>query len=135
MSAECNIKSLEFHPHFRRDVTGRFDGGRITSDGGGLLLREVEQRAKIIEQFARCFTDYRNPILVEHSVRELVAQRVYGLALGYGDLNDHDELRADVLRAVLVGKDDPEGKRRFRRRVLSKSSCMGRARVGPGCDE
>lgn len=137
MSTECNIKSLEFHPHFRRDVTGRFDGGRITSDGGSLLLREVEQRAKIIEQFARCFTDYRSPVLVEHTVVELVAQRVYGLALGYEDLNDHDELRADPLLAVLVGKDDPEGKQRFRHRdrgkALAGKSTLNRLELGrPG---
>ncbi len=73
MQTQRTTKSIQFHLHNRR---------------------EVEQRAKIIRQFAMCFTDYRSPILTEHSVGELVAQRVYGLALGYEDLNDHDDLRA-----------------------------------------
>jgi hypothetical protein len=94
----------------------RFDGGSITSDAGGLLLRAVERRTQIIEQFAACFTDHRAAELVEHSVGELVAQRVYGLALGYEDLNDHDDLRRDPLLAVLVGKADPTGAQRLRPR-------------------
>ena len=68
MEIECSTKSIEFHPHFRRNVTGRFDGGRITSDGGSLLLREVEQKTHIIGQFADGFTDYRSEILIEHSL-------------------------------------------------------------------
>ena len=137
MQTQCTTKSVGFHPHNRREVVGRFDGGRITSDAGSLLLREVEQRAKVIWQFAMCFTDYRSPILTEHSVEELVAQRVYGLALGYEDLNDHDDLRADWLLAVLVGKDDPEGKRRFRHRdrgkALAGKSTLNRLELGrPG---
>jgi hypothetical protein len=116
---------------------GRFDGGRITSDGGSMLLREVETRTRIIQQFAACFTDYRSPLLTEHSLEELVAQRVYGLALGYEDLNDHDELRTDPTLAVLVGKDDPEGKNRFRRRdrgkALAGKSTLNRLELGkPG---
>ena len=102
MKTECSTDSVAFHPHFGRDVVGRFDGGSITSDGGGLALREVEQRARIVRQFAGCFTDYRRAHFVEHSVEELVAQRVYGLTLGYEDLNDHDELRHDPALAVLV---------------------------------
>jgi len=94
----------------------RFDGGRITSDGGGLLLREVERRTGVIRQFAACFTDHRDPRLIEHHVEELVGQRVYGLALGYEDLNDHDELRRDPLLATLVGKVAPTGAHRLRDR-------------------
>jgi hypothetical protein len=75
-----------------------------------LLLREVEKRTGIVVQFAACFTDHRDPERIEHTVRELVAQRVYGLALGYEDLNDHEELRRDPLLAVLVEKGEPEGK-------------------------
>jgi hypothetical protein len=71
------------------------------------LLREVEKRIGIVRQFAGCFRDYRDPDLIEHTVEELVAQRVYGLALGYEDLNDHEELRKDSLLAVLVEKSDP----------------------------
>jgi len=98
----------------------RFDGGSITSDGGGLLLREVERGTGIVRQFAACFTDHRNPRLIEHSVPELVAQRVYGLALGYEDLNDHDELRRDPLLATLVGKGDPTGAHRLRDRDVGR---------------
>jgi hypothetical protein len=94
----------------------RFDGGYITSDGGGLLLREVERRTGILRQFAACLTDHRDPEQVEHTVQDLVSQRVYGLALGYEDLNDHDELRRDPLLATLVGKADPMGRDRLRAR-------------------
>ena len=121
MKTECTTPRVEFHPHFRRRVTGAFDGGTITSDGGGLLLREVECRMGAIRSFARCFADYRNPNKVEHSVEALVAQRVHGLALGYEDLNDHDELRRDPLLAVLAGKADCEGKTRSRRRDRGKA--------------
>jgi hypothetical protein len=102
-------------------VTGAFDGGTITSDGGGLVLREVERGTGVIASFAGCFTDYRDPRLVEHSVEALVAQRVYGLALGYEDLNDHDDLRRDPLLAVLAGQADCEGKGRARRRDRGKA--------------
>src|SRR5690606_5501248 len=109
MVTECNSPQLEFHALGRREVVGRFDGGRITSDGGGLLLREVDVRLGMLPRLAGCFTDYRNPSSVEHSVQALVAQRVYGLALGYEDLNDHDTLRADSLLAALVVKRDLTG--------------------------
>jgi hypothetical protein len=88
----------------------------MTSDGGGLVLREVERRTGILRQFAACFSDHRDPNQVEHRVEELVSQRVYGLALGYEDLNDHEELRRDPLLATLVGKADPLGRDRPRRR-------------------
>ncbi len=106
MTTECNQFVFGFHPQKRREIRAQFDGGAITSDGGGLLLREVEKRIRILRQFAACFTDYRNPDLIEHPVEEMVAQRVYGLALGYEDLNDHEELRNDPLLAVLVEKAD-----------------------------
>jgi len=121
MTPECNGKGFEFHPLGNREVRAGFDGGTITSDGGGLLLREVEKRTGIVERFAACFTDYREAGLIEHTVRELVAQRVYGLALGYEDLNDHDELRRDPLLAVLVEKEDPTGESRARERDRGKA--------------
>ena len=102
MTTECIQKTFAFHPLGKREVVGRFDGGKITSDGGGLLLREAERLTGIIGQFARCFTDHRDPDLTEHTVEDLIAQRVYGLALGYEDLNDHDDLRHDPLLAVLT---------------------------------
>ena len=120
MTTECNQFVFGFHPQKRREIRAQFDGGAITSDGGGLLLREVEKRIGILRQFAGCFTDYRNPDLIEHKVEEMVAQRVYGLALGYEDLNDHEELRNDPLLAVLVEKADPSS------RVLAGKSTLNR---------
>jgi len=117
---ECNQSSFEFEAHFSREVVARFDGGQITSDAGALLLRQTEQRTGILRQFAACFTDYRRADLVEHTVPELVRQRVYGLALGYEDLNDHDELRTDPLLALLAGKSDLEGTRRRQQRDRGK---------------
>jgi hypothetical protein len=121
METQCTPSQLEFHAIGHRKVIGKFDGGNITSDAGGLLLRETEKRTSIIQRFAQCFTDLRNPDLIEHTVEELAAQRVYGLALGYEDLNDHDELRRDPLLAVLVGKEDPEGNDRVRQQDKGKA--------------
>lgn len=122
MPTECTPTQLEFHALGNREVVGRFDGGKITSDAGGLLLRETEKRTGILREFAECFVDLRNPDLIEHTVRELVGQRVYGLALGYEDLNDHDDLRRDPLFAVMVGKEDPEGEKRERPRDRGKAA-------------
>jgi hypothetical protein len=107
----------------------------MSSDAGGLLLREVEQRTGIIRQFAACFVDHRDPDLIDHTVQELVAQRVYGLALGYEDLNDHDQLRYDPLLATLVGKEDPTGQDRTRERdrgkPLAGKSTLNRLELTP----
>src|SRR3954453_2656713 len=112
MTTECTATYLDFPMLGSRDVRADFDGGDITSDGGALLLRETERLTGILRQFAACFTDHRNPSLVAHTVEELVAQRVYALALGDEDLNDHDDLRTDPLLATVVGKADPTGKTR-----------------------
>jgi len=109
MTTDCNPPQLEFQGVGRRTAVAAFDGGTLTSDGGLLLLSEVERRRGILRQFAACFRDQRNPAYVEHSVEELVRQRVLGLALAYEDLNDHEELRADPLLATVVGKADPTG--------------------------
>jgi hypothetical protein len=122
MTTECNPNQLEFHALGSREVVGKFDGGTITSDAGGLLLRETERRVGIISRFGECFKDLRDPEMIEHTVAELVAQRIYGLALGYEDLNDHDELRRDPLFAVLVGKEDPEGENRVRPQDRGKAA-------------
>ncbi len=121
MQTHCNQESFEFHLLGKREVQGRFDGGAITSDAGGLLLREVEKRTGIVAQFAGCFTDHREPERIEHTVKELVAQRVFALALGYEDLNDHDQLREDPLLAVLAEKADPLGESRVRERDRGKA--------------
>lgn len=109
MPTECTTESFAFQEAHGRAVVARFDGGTLTSDGGALLLREVERATGIVRQFTTCFTDHRDPSRIEHAVPALVAQRVYGLALGYEDLNDHDALRADPLLAVLAGSADPTG--------------------------
>lgn len=105
---ECNQSTFEFAPHFSRQVVARFDGGIMTSDGGGLLLRETDQRLNLLSRLGQCFLDGRQPALVQHSVQELVSQRVYGLALGYEDLNDHEQLRRDPLLRVMAGKREVE---------------------------
>ena len=126
MHTECNQESLQFHPLAQRAVGARFDGGTISTDAGGLLLREVEKRTGIIGQFAACFGDYRDPVRIEHPVEGLVAQRVYGLALGYEDLNDHDALRRDPLLAVRVEKADPRGEERRRERDQGQATVIPR---------
>lgn len=104
---ECIQESFSFAGVGSREVVGRFDGGYVVSDGGALLLRQVESRNNILSRFAACFTDQRDPLRVEHSVEQLIKQRVYGLALGYEDLNDHERLRHDPLLALLSGKNEP----------------------------
>ena len=134
MNTECTAAQLEFQSLGRRRVSARFDGGRLTSDGGGVLLREVERRLNLFPRLAGCFTDYREAGKVEHPVRSLLAQRVYGLALGYEDINDHDTLRNDSLLALLVGKADLTGERRRRVRdqgyPLAGSSTLNRLELG-----
>jgi DDE family transposase len=93
----------------------------MTTDAGGLLLREAEKCTGITAQFASCFTDHRDRERIEHTVKELVAQRVYALALGYEDLNDHDQLREDPLLAVLAEKSDQSGENRARPRDQGKA--------------
>jgi len=104
---ECIQELFPFEGVGKREVVGRFDGGHVVSDGGALLLRQVERRTDILSRFAICFTDQRNPMRVEHSVEQLVQQRIYGLALGYEDLNDHEKLRRDPLMVLLSGKSEP----------------------------
>src|SRR5712691_3134665 len=105
---ECNQSSFKFQAHFSRQVTGQFDGGTMTSDAGGLLLRETDRRLQLLPRLAQCFLDGRDPARVQHSVGEMLAQRVYGLALGYEDLNDHEQLRQDPLLKLLAGQADLE---------------------------
>jgi hypothetical protein len=135
MITECSAEQLEFHALGRRAVVGKFDGGMISSDGGGLLLAEVEARTGILARLAEQFTDHRDPEAIEHTVRDLVAQRVLGLALGYEDLSDHNRLRLDTLLAVAVGKDDPSGQDRVCERdkgkPLASSSTLNRLELTP----
>ena len=106
---ECREQKMLFQAHGSRSVEAAFDGGMITSDGGALLLRELELRQGIVRGFAGCFIDYRDPDSIEFTVEQLVQQRVFGLVLGYEDLNDHDKLRVDPLLALLCGRPDVTG--------------------------
>ncbi len=103
----------------------RFDGGTISSDGGSLLLRETDQRLNLLERFSQCFLDGREQDRIEHSALEMVSQRVYGLALGYEDLNDHEQLRKDPLFAILVGREELE-------KPLAGKSTLNRLELGNG---
>ena len=135
MKTHCNQKTFEFQTENSRKIMAHFNGGNISSDSGGLLLQQTERITSIVSQFAGCFTDYRDPDLTEHTVKELIAQRIYALALGYEDLNDHDELRNDPLLAVMVGKKDPTGKDRIRKRdkgkPLAGKSTLNRLELTP----
>ena len=137
MRTECKQARFEFHGLFQRKVKARFDGGKITSDAGVLLLREVERGTGLIAGLAECFRDHRDPRLIEHTVEELLGQRIYGLCLGYEDLNDHDQLRTDPMLAVAVNKADPLGERRRqasdRGKALAGRCTLNRLELtGPG---
>jgi Transposase DDE domain group 1 len=108
MTTHCTTKQLSFQGMEGRAVVAAFDGGHISSDGGSLLLREIEQGRGYIREFSRCFRDGRDQRFVQHSVESMIAQRVYGLCLGYEDLVDHDELRDDPMMGLLCGKVDEE---------------------------
>jgi|SRR5215469_12719884 len=101
---KCNQESFAFAAHFSRRVVAQFEGGRISSDGGALLLRQVDRKLGLLRRLAACFRDGRDPTRVEHRLPEMLAQRIFGLALGYEDLNDHEQLRCDPLLALLAEK-------------------------------
>lgn len=104
MQTECNANLLSFAPVEKRSVVAAFDGGAVTSDAGALLLGATDRAIRLVERFAGCFRDGRRQELIEHDVKTLVGQRVFGLALGYEDLNDHDQLRHDPMMHILAGK-------------------------------
>ncbi len=135
MPTQCIPEQFEFQGHGFRKVVADFSGGRITSDAGGLLLREIASGTKMLERFADCFIDNRNQAMIEHTKLELLTQRIFGIALGYEDLNDHDDIRADALLATLVGKVDPTGQQRARERdkgyPLAGKSTLNRLELAP----
>ena len=112
MTTECQSNQIEFQGLGRRRVVADFDGGTITSDAGALLLREVDLKRRIVSRFAACFEDRRDQRFIEHSAEALLAQRIYGICLGYEDIVDHEQLRHDPLLATLCGQSDVEGRRR-----------------------
>ena len=104
MPTECNAEQLEFSCVERRRVVAAFDGGTVSSDAGALLLGRADESIGLIDRLADCFIDQRRAELIEHTVRTMVGQRVFGIALGYEDLNDHEQLRHDPVLGALLGK-------------------------------
>src|SRR6201997_707589 len=104
MPTECSAQSLDFGVVECRRVEAAFDAGLVTSDAGALLLGATDRAIRMMDRFALCFHDERRPEYIEHEVATLVGQRVFGIALGYEDLNDHDELRHDPMMAIMAGK-------------------------------
>ena len=122
---ECNQSSFGFEGCGKREIVARFDGGTISSDGGAFLLRQTDQRLNLLPRLAECFLDGRNQERVEHSILEMLSQRIYGLALGYEDINDHEQLRTDPVFGILAGRgelDEP----------LAGKSTLNRMELGTG---
>jgi hypothetical protein len=103
---DCIQSGFAFEACGKREIVARFDGGTISSDGGAFLLRQTDQRLHLLPRLAECFLDGRNPEQVEHSLLEMLSQRIYGLALGYEDLNDHEQLRKDPVFGILAGRQE-----------------------------
>ena len=135
MTTPSSTDSFLFQTDSGRDVSASFDGGHVTADGGALLLAEAERATGILRRLAGCFTDHRDPDKVEHTLPQLLKQRIFGLCLGYEDLNDHDTLRHDPLLAILVGKKDPTGQNRVRAqdkgKALAGKSTLNRLELTP----
>ena len=127
--AELDLGVIEFGRLGRRVVEGRFDGGSMTSDAGVMLLSATDRRLGLIEAAARCIADPRDPELITHEMRDMLRQRVYGLALGWEDLNDHTALRRDVAMQTAVGVDHEVASAPTLCRLESWASRAGAARL------
>jgi hypothetical protein len=125
---ECKQSSFGFQDCGSREIVARFDGGTISSDGGAVLLRQTDQRLALLPRLAQCFLDGRAQERVQHSVQEMISQRVYGLALGYEDINDHEQLRSDPLFSVLAGREELE-------KPLAGKSTLNRLELGDGTED
>jgi hypothetical protein len=125
---ECNEERFELDSFGggAREIVAEFSGGTITSDAGSLLRKETDAKMNLLARLAECFTDRRNPVLLEHTLQQMLRQRVYGLALGYEDLNDHDWLRQDPLLAAMAGKSEPGAD------LLAGKSTLNRLELGTG---
>src|SRR5450432_1640200 len=124
---ECNQDRFEFaSAHGRREIVAEFSGGTVSSDGGALLLQEADSKMNLLARFSQCFMDRRSPVLIEHSIEQMIRQRVYALALGYEDLNDHEQLRQDPLWSALAGKAQPGSE------PLAGKSTLNRMELGAG---
>src|SRR4051795_3741165 len=125
---ECNQSSFGFEACGRREIVARFDGGTISSDGGAFLLRQTDKRLNLLPRLAECFLDGRNQKQVEHPIEEMLAQRVYGLALGYEDVNDHEQLRTDPVFGILAGRAELN-------EPLAGKSTLNRMELGTGIND
>src|ERR1019366_6634817 len=125
---DCTQSGFGFAACGRREIVARFDGGTISSDGGAFLLRQTDKRLNLIGRLAECFLDGRNQALVEHSIPEMLSQRIYGLALGYEDLNDHEQLRNDPVFGILAEKKN-------RAEPLAGKSTLNRMELGTGSND
>src|SRR6202142_1265009 len=125
---ECNQSEFGFEASGRREIVARFDGGTISSDGGAVLLRQTDQRLNLLPRLAECFLDGRNQALVEHSILEMLSQRIYGLALGYEDINDHEQLRTDPVFGILAGREELD-------EPLAGKSTLNRMELGSGTQD
>ena len=124
MPTQCNVEQLQFSCVERRRVVAAFDGGAVSSDAGALLLGRTDEAIGLIDRLSGCFIDERDPQLIEHTVRTLIGQRVFGMALGYEDLNDHENLRHDAVWGALLGK--LSAKRRSDCAALAGKSTLNR---------
>jgi hypothetical protein len=125
---QCNQSDFGFEALGKREIVARFDGGTISSDGGAFLLRQTDQRLNLLARLAGCFLDGRNQVLVEHSILEMLSQRVFGLALGYEDINDHEQLRNDPVFGILAGREQLED-------PLAGKSTLNRMELGTGAKD
>ena len=123
---DCNRQAVLFSSLKRQEIRADFAGGTLTSDAGGLLLREVDRRLGLVDALTDCLTDPRDPARIQHEQRTMLAQRIFGLALGYEDLNDHDELRHDPLFSVLAEQTPPIGESGVLRAPLASSPTLCR---------
>src|SRR5580704_8136036 len=122
---ECIQSSFGFKACGSREIVARFDGGTISSDSGALLLRETDQRLNLLPRLAGCFLDGRNQTMIDHSILEMLSQRIYGLALGYEDINDHEQLRKDPVFGILAGREEWD-------EPLAGKSTLNRMELGAG---
>jgi hypothetical protein len=122
---ECIQSSFGFKACGSREIVARFDGGTISSDSGGFLLRETDRRLNLLPRLAGCFLDGRNQARIDHSILEMLSQRIYGLALGYEDINDHEQLRTDPVFGILAGREELD-------EPLAGKSTLNRMELGAG---
>ena len=124
MRTQCSAEQLEFSCVERRRVIAAFDGGTVSSDAGAVLLGKADEAIRLVDRLSQCFVDERDPKLIEHTLRTLIGQRVFAMALGYEDLNDHEHLRHDAVVGALLGK--LESKRRAKCAALAGKSTLNR---------